>query len=272
MVKTLIQGVIVLALALGAAFGGAYFMQQKAAQEASAKAAAIADAEKQAEEAKKAEKAISSEPPKSAVERRNPDEIDEMRVPVAVDPRFVAGAEETEILARVLAERNAALNRREELLSERQEAMNLILDDFRSEQELVSKLRKRMDEELASATNVLAEQAKLLDGPKDGSKAKANTAAEGTDDLASLKKVALVYDAMQADAASKIFIQMCEDNLTDTVVKLLASMKDRQAAKVLGEMSMTQAELAAQLTDKLRKLKQGNAAAPTGPVPPEAPQ
>ncbi len=272
MVKTLIQGILVLALAHGAAFGGAFFMQKKAANEAAAKAAAAVEAEKQDEAAKKAEKVIVSEPPASAIERRNPDEIDEIKVPVAVDARFVPGAEETEILARGLAERNAALNRREELLAERQEAMNLILDDFRSEQDLVSKLRKRVDEELASATNVLAEQAKLLDGPKDGNKAKSTATTDGTDDVASLKKVALVYDNMQADAASKIFIQMCEDNLTDTVVKLMAAMKDRQAAKVLAEMSMTQADLAAQLTDKLRKLKQGTPAAPANVPAPAPPQ
>lgn len=269
MVKTLIQGLVVLAIALAAAFGGAYFMQQKS--QTPAVAGADAGNEKKNETDKKPEKAIVSEPPNSVLERRNPDAIDEMRVPVAVDARFVPGAEETEILARGLAERNAALNRREELLSERQEAMNLILDDFRSEQELVSKLRKRVDEELASATNVFAEQAKLLDSPKDGKQARAASTAEGADEVASLKKVALVYDNMQADAAAKIFSQMCEDNLTETVVRLLASMKDRQAAKVLAEMAMTQAELAAQLTDKLRKLKQsgsGNSDANTPAAPP----
>lgn len=262
MVKTLIQGFVVLALALGIAFGAMYFMQEKKPATAPEGQTADKDAPKK-EEDKKIEKVVLPQPPASTTERRNPDLIEEIRVPVAVDPRFVQASDEAEFLARVMAERNASLDRRESLLSERQDAFNLIYEDFRSAQEEVSKLRKTVDVELEAASKDLAEQAKLLDTPKTN-KSKAAAGAETTEDVASLKKVALVYDNMQADAAAKIFMQMCEDNLTDTVVKLLATMKDRQAAKTLAEIAATQPELASQLTDKLRKLKQGGPANPEG--------
>lgn len=78
-----------------------------------------------------------------------------------------------------------------------------------------------------------------------------------------IDKMAAMYDTMAPESAAKIVQQMADSGKLDTAVKILAQMKDRQAARVLAEL--TDVTLAAQLLDKLRLFKRtapGTAATP----------
>lgn len=273
--KTIIQGVVFLAICLGVAFGVVSFMQKKETPAPAAEgevAATDTGTEKKPDVPEKKKEVIAPPvaPLPSMRDSASPDEDPLRRIPITATPRYTPGAEETEALAKQLNDRKATLDRKEELLSERQDALNLILEDFRAEQDLVAKLRKTVDKEVDDATRDLAERAKLLDSNQAGARGKQAAAqTDAVDEVANLKKTALVYDNMPADAAAKIFISMCQDraDLSDLVVRLLSVMKERQAAKVLAEISNSEPMLAAKLTDKLRSVRQAPAAAPGGANP-----
>jgi flagellar motility protein MotE (MotC chaperone) len=181
------------------------------------------------------------------------------QIPITTTPRFVPGAEETSMLATQLDERGKQLDARAESLSQKEAVMNLILEDYRTEQEMVAKLRRAVEAELEQATRDVEQEVVSLDG--EGGKAGAGgdgrriAVGVNADEQANMKKIGLLYDNMPVDAAAKILVQMCEDGMSDVVAKLLAVMKDRQAGKVLAEIANTDADLGAQLTEELRILR-----------------
>jgi flagellar motility protein MotE (MotC chaperone) len=75
-----------------------------------------------------------------------------------------------------------------------------------------------------------------------------------------IKQVASMYDSMEPASAAKILQTLSDSGNLDTAVKILASMRERQAARVLAELG--DPTLAAQLVDKLRGLKK-----PAEPTP-----
>ena len=62
----------------------------------------------------------------------------------------------------------------------------------------------------------------------------------------------------QANVA-KVVEQLVKTNKTDAVVSLLNVMKDRQTAKVLGLITETNPQLAAELSDRIKRLKSATA-------------
>ena len=93
-----------------------------------------------------------------------------------------------------------------DVLSERQAALKLILEDFRSEQERAAQRGQSVDHELTTAT-------------------------------------------------AKLFIQISQDQSLEKVVTLLAEMTEQQAANVLTQIALTDANLAESLTAKLAARK-----------------
>ena len=88
-----------------------------------------------------------------------------------------------------------------------------------------------------------------------------NDAASVTDtsgtleENANLKKLAAVYDTMPSENTAKVFQQLVKNNKTAAVVSLLNAMKERQASKVLALISEADPVLAADLTERLKRLK-----------------
>ena len=70
-----------------------------------------------------------------------------------------------------------------------------------------------------------------------------------------LKQVAGIYDKMDPEAAAQNIQQMTEKGALDTAVTILANMRDRQAANLLGELSKLDAGIAAQVFERMRYLK-----------------
>jgi len=76
------------------------------------------------------------------------------------------------------------------------------------------------------------------------------------DELVNLKKTAGIYDKMDSASGSKIMIKMCESNQADDAVKILNYMTERTAAKMLGEIGTADPNLAADLCEKLKAIKE----------------
>ena len=75
-----------------------------------------------------------------------------------------------------------------------------------------------------------------------------------------IKQLGTVYDAMDAEAAAQTLQDMVDTGKLDMAVKILASMKERQAARVLA--TLPSSSVAVQMLDRLKGLK-----APTQKAP-----
>ena len=140
--------------------------------------------------------------------------------------------------------------RQEERLERRKAQMDLVLRDLQAEGEAVDALVRQVT---AETKNVAGRAAEV--------EAKAATTAKlpaGLDPIAerkNIKQLAETYNAMAPESAATIMKQSADSGKLDTVVAILAEMKDRQTAQVLAEIAKTEATLAATITDRIRGLR-----------------
>lgn len=213
---------------------------------------------------------------------------------VAVRPPYTPEGDEAGGLINLLRERSRIATQTERKLAERQDAMQMIFDDLRSEQARTLKIRQRLTNELnlsrlavdAALQAVDAERTELhknlaesqqaadaavraaneerdklkaqLDKSAAASERDPNSSAvEGgsPEDNANLKKMAAVFDSMPAENVAKVFDQLVKNQRMPSVVALLNAMKDRHSAKVLSVITDSNPELAAELSDRLKRLK-----------------
>jgi flagellar motility protein MotE (MotC chaperone) len=182
----------------------------------------------------------------------------------APDPR----ADETLQLANRLRTQEEALKKREQALANRQKQIDLIFKDIRDERAAVDELRKQLQDEVRTA-HELAESVEQKSTQLDQQRTEAErqmlelkrtmTDFETTE-LERVKQLAGIYDTMPADSAAKILETLANAGNMEIAVKILGTMKDRQAAKVLAEMR--DPGLAAQLLEKLRGLRKPAPAPP----------
>jgi len=78
--------------------------------------------------------------------------------------------------------------------------------------------------------------------------------AIGREEVVNLKRVAAVYDKMDATAGSRILEGMCTNKQEADAVKILYYMQERSVAKVLAEI--TDKSLAARLCEQLKRVKE----------------
>lgn len=212
---------------------------------------------------------------------------------VAVRPPYTPDGDEAGSIINMLRERSRIASENERKLAERQDAMQLIFEDLRAEQARTLKVRQRLSAELKESrqavdaaleaieverSTILKDQAearlaaeeavrianeerdklrKQLEkatNPQESDGAKPGEGSPG-DENANLKKMAAVFDTMPAENVAKVVEQLVKTNKTDAVVSLLNVMKDRQTAKVLGLITETNPQLAADLSDRIKRLK-----------------
>lgn len=214
---------------------------------------------------------------------------------VGVRPPYTPEGDEAGGLINLLRERSRIATESERRLAERQDAMQLIFEDLRSEQALALKIRQRLSTELkqsrdavdAALSDIASERnaiQKSQTAAKEAADAALKTVIDERDllrkkleqdtspnsqavappstspagppeDNTNLKRMAAVFDNMPVDSVAKVFEQLVKNKKTEAVVALMNAMKERQSAKVLGVLSETNAELAADLTDRLKRLK-----------------
>jgi flagellar motility protein MotE (MotC chaperone) len=145
----------------------------------------------------------------------------------------------------------------------REKQLDLIHDDIKKDQKKLDAVRKEVEGEL----QLVQEKLDLLEkrtgeGAKDREKTEAQLSElrqatlEVTDlESKNLKQVAGIYDKMDPEAAAQNIQQMTEKGSLDTAVTIVANMRDRQAANLLGELSKLDAGIAAQVFERMRYLK-----------------
>lgn len=193
----------------------------------------------------------------------------------ALRPPYNPEAEGTVQIASSLKERLDAVHAREEQLNSRQQNLDLIFQDLRSERTTIDEQRKQVTALLKAVEQKMADldrkatelETKRQETTKEAKQLKKNISEYQDQEKDRIKQVASMYDTMEPASAAKILQTLTDSGNLDTAVKILASMRERQAAKVLSELS--DPLLAAQLVDKLKGLKKPGA--PGAPATPPAP-
>jgi flagellar motility protein MotE (MotC chaperone) len=173
-------------------------------------------------------------------------------------------------LAAKLREQEEALRRREVQFSIRQKQLEIIHQDIRTERTTIDQLRKQVDDETKALNDkaaALEKKAMELDMQRQQSANQTNdlrrTMAEyETVESDRVKQMAAMYDTMPPENAAKILQNLIDTGTSDIAVKILSSMKERQAARVLAEFR--DPATAAQLLERLKGLKRP---APAGAAP-----
>jgi flagellar motility protein MotE (MotC chaperone) len=204
---------------------------------------------------------------KAAKETAKADAGEELR-PV-VRPSGPPNAEDTVRLANSLRDRMKAVREREEQVNSRQKQLELIYQDIRTERNVLDELRKQVADEM----KVLNDRSLSIDRKVGDLDQQRQAATKSLADVQkrqidldgnerkNIDKMATMYDSMPPESAARILQQMADNGKLDTAVKLLSQMKERQAAKVLAELS--DASLAAQLLEKMRGIKRPTPATTT---------
>lgn len=182
-------------------------------------------------------------------------------LPTAVRAPYNPEAESAVQIATSLKQRMDAIHVREEHLSNRQKNLELIFENIRTERAAidekrkeVSNLMKAVQEKMATLdtkVNELADQRQQTS--KEATELKKNQTDYNGLEKDRIKQVASMYDSMEPASAAKILQTLADTGNMETAVKILGTMRERQAAKVLSEL--TDPGLAAQLLDKLKGLK-----------------
>jgi flagellar motility protein MotE (MotC chaperone) len=209
---------------------------------------------------------------KAAHEAPKTDSAEELR-PV-VRPSGPPSPEDTARLANSLRDRLKVVREREEQVGSRQKQLELIYQDIRGERNVLDELRKQVADEMKALNDKLVSMDRKAGDFEQQRQSMAKSMAEikkGQIDLdgserKNIDRIATTFDSMAPEAAARILQQMSDNGQLNTAVKLLGQMKERQAAKVLAEL--TDASLAAQMLEKMRGLKRAGASATTAAVAP----
>ncbi len=308
--KTLIQIVLVALIVGGMSAGGSFYWHQKLAKSATTPpepAAATTEnpaAEKSDEDgevdheseyhvdAEQAETVTVDESTRSHSDP-NADHTEKtlsepFGPPVGVRPPFDPNGDEAgELINRLRAKAMLTL-RQERRMEEREEAMQLIMDDLRSEQLSAAQLRKRLFDETSRTIKSVddirrsadaeraaiyraaqAERAKMLEEQEELKRQKEALQnppepvdhSGSTEETANLKDTVRRIDSMPAENTAKILQGLVRTGRTEAVVAILNSMKPRQCGSVLSLIAEEKPELAADLIDRMKRLKKETQAA-----------
>jgi flagellar motility protein MotE (MotC chaperone) len=129
--------------------------------------------------------------------------------------------------------RQTALDQREQRLAITQELLKKQIQDLED-----------LQVRLLGPLNTLKEEQAKLDRSR---------LVVSRQELANLKKTALIYEKMDPAQGGKILADMCKNQQLDDAVKILHYMGERAAANVFAEM--TDKTLAAKLTTRLKEIQ-----------------
>jgi flagellar motility protein MotE (MotC chaperone) len=184
---------------------------------------------------------------------------------VAVRPAYNAGTEEIARMTSELRARLLAVREREEQLNARKKQLELIQEDIRGERTALDELRTQVKNEM-EALNEAIQNVEKQRSSLDEERQKISQSTQEMEgrvvqlqkeEQDNLKKMSGMYNSMAPDSAARILQNLADTGKMDTAVRVLGLMQDRQAAKVLAEI--TDAGLAAQLIDKLKGLRRAPA-------------
>lgn len=204
-------------------------------------------------------------------ERRVADREEVMKL--IVDDLRVEQANSAKMRQRILQETNQSLRTideaRRQTESERIAIQNEQVEVRRNADEKIEEIRREKDQAAQSAEEALKavreeqeEMKKQLDELRDPRRRDKSGSPEETTNL---KKMVGVVDSMPPEDTAKILQELVQEGKTEAVVAVLDAMKPRQSAKVLSVITENDPILAADLVDRLKKLKKAGAQ-PAEPV------
>ncbi len=156
-----------------------------------------------------------------------------------------------------LAAAMAALREREAQVERRAQQMQIVLQDLQEQRERFDELVRQVAQEVKAVTKSLDQLAALENQVKK---------KQETDefDRKNIDRLATMFDSMDGPAAAPIIKQMADSGRLELAARILAQMKERNAARVLAELN--DHALAVQLVERVRALKYPNGN-PGGGIP-----
>ncbi len=172
-------------------------------------------------------------------------------------------AERLTRMADSLQAQEESLKNRQKALLEREKRLDLVHEEIKKDQKKLDAVRKEIQAELQLVEEKLEILEKRVGESRDNIQ-RANATLEevksvslelGGVESKNLKQMANIYDKMDPEAAAQNILQMADKGKLDTAVAILANMRDRNAANILGEISKQNSDVAVQLFDRMRYLK-----------------
>jgi flagellar motility protein MotE (MotC chaperone) len=154
-----------------------------------------------------------------------------------------------------------AVKAREQHLTTRQKHLDLIFQDIRSEGAAVDELRKQVDAEmkvLQQKLEALEKKAADVDNRRQKASAEVKELKSTLSEVQNVEKdrvkqISSIYDTMEPESAAEILQTMVDTGKMDTAVKILSTMRERQAARVLAQL--TDRTSVVQMLEKLKGLR-----------------
>lgn len=175
-------------------------------------------------------------------------------------PRSSAKSERTDIAAQDAADQQTSelelqrqlseVRRRESTVQAKQDALRIIFDGIREEQQSVDLLRRRVSDEiltLRDASVRVAQREAMI--PADVVSNNAST--RSVDSQASTRPLVSLRDGQAVRDFAILVHRLARQGSIREAIALLRRMKDRDSTKVLTELSATDLELATRLSDGL---------------------
>lgn len=138
------------------------------------------------------------------------------------------------------------LREREVQLERRAQQVQIVLQDLQEQRERFDELVRQVAQEVKAVTKSLDQLAALESQAKK---------KQDTDefDRKNIDRLAAMFDSMDGEAAAPIIKQMADSGRMELAARILAQMKERNAARLLAELSDN--ALAVQLVERVRALK-----------------
>ena len=190
------------------------------------------------------------------------------KLPAALDPQAqpapratAPSSEQVAQLAASLRQQQETLKNREQNLQTRQKHLEVIHLDLRNERKGLDELRQNVTDEMKALTekwDSLERKAGDLDKQKKEIGKQAQEVkqsifeVEGVEQKG-IKKMAATFDAVDPDTAGQLLQQMADGGKMDMAAKILATMQERQAARVFTQMQ--DHATVVQLLDRMKGLK-----------------
>lgn len=184
----------------------------------------------------------------------------------AIRPQGSPDPENVVQLANNLRSQIESVKTKEQQLTVRQKNLEVIYQDLKSERGSLDELRTKVDAELKALVEKLAsleeksadvnqQRQKLGESAKE---IKQSMLEIDSVEQNRIKQMAAMYDSMEAEAAAELMQQMADSGKMDMAVKILSSMRERQAARLLSQLGDRTTTV--QLLERLKTLKKPAAA------------
>lgn len=240
MLKAIFLSILGILLFVGGGAGAWYFAQWQHAQELKA----TEEAAKEAEHAPLANA--------EHLQKENP-------IAIAVRPEGLS-PDDVFRMSALMQEQTAALQKREAILAEKENRLNLITEDMNLQQRELQGMLTQVQDTLAATRGILTqvqEAEQRVKSERDNAQAtlqemEKNKQDEDVNREKNVQQAAALLQQMNPQGSAAAIRQYCDEGKTDFAIELLALFEERKAAEILNSLEdpTLVAELAERLTDR----------------------